>query len=674
MNTLRANWARSTVAILAVLGLVAVPETRAQTLPQPATDTAAISAAPDLTASRIQAKIDEVEARKDIAQAQREQALALYRKALGELEAAEANRTAAAKFQEAIAGSPRQTAEVKQQLDAVLNSTDETVRSLASSVAQLPQADVEQQLNTAQGEIAKLKAELSQLDARLKEIASRPTTARAEQTDEKLKLDGLAKSNAIADKQKSSPLTDARLTSLSAERMARSAKVNLLEQEIISLPARQALVAASHDLVAAKLKLLDQQLPILETRLNDLRQSDAAQRQTQAETVTRQLAGQHPILEDYAKVTSELRQKQTEITERIERTQAKQAEVDAENERVSENLSAAQQIVEIGSVGSELGEYLREMRAQLPALSSLRKDIGDRDTAIVDARLQRLNVDQRRRVLSDPERAAERILVAAGLDPTSAWEELRPMLEPLMMARRDALARLSEVYALQIEQLAKLNAAKRELLSETEQFSALLNSRLLWLPSSAPLGAAWFEQIRSAIAWLSDRERWSGVAVSLGERIASSAVSSALLLAFCAIVVVGRRRLLRRLGEIAEQVGKISTDNLLLTPRAVLITALISLPVPVLFGYLGWLLVRAPQPLEFAAAVGNGLIAMAAVYLVIRFVQNLCVPFGVFRTHFEWGSREFAGACPQPWQVRRCRTPGRITVGYDRWQQFAGLP
>ncbi len=601
---------------------------------------AAISAAPDLTAARIQAKIDEMEARKDIGQAQREQALALYRKALGELEAAEANQAAAAKFQQAIAGSPQQTAEIKQQLDAVQASTDDTVRALAASVAKLPLADVEQQLTTAQGEVAKLKTELSQLDARLKEIASRPTTARAEQTDEKLKLDGLAESNAVADKEKSSPLSDARLTSLSAERMARSAKVNLLEQEIISLPARQALVAASHELVEAKLKALEQQLPILEARLNDLRQSDAVERQVQAETVTRELAGQHPILKDYAKVTSELRQKQTEITKAIERMQAKQAEVDAENERVSENLSAAQQIVEIGSVGSELGEYLREMRAELPGLSALREDISDRDASIVDARLQRLNVDQRRRALADPKRAAERVLAAGRLDVAVAADEVRPLLEPLIAARRDALTRLSEVYALQIEQLAKFNAAKRELLSETEQFRALLNNRLLWLPSSAPLGTGWIDQLRPAIAWLSDGENWRLAAVTLAQRIANSPLRSGLVLALCALIALGRRRLIARLATIADGVGKLATDNLLLTPRAVIITALISLPVPGLVGYAGWLLARSSQTPEFAAAVGHGLIATAAVYLLIRLMQNLCVPFGVFRAHFEWGDRE----------------------------------
>lgn len=128
--------------VLVVIGFGTMPETRAQTLPQPAADTASISAAPDLTTARIQAKIDEVDARKDIEQAQREQALALYRKALGELEAAGANQAAAAKFQDAISNSPAQTAELKQQLDAVLSATDETVRELAASVEQLPAADV----------------------------------------------------------------------------------------------------------------------------------------------------------------------------------------------------------------------------------------------------------------------------------------------------------------------------------------------------------------------------------------------------------------------------------------------------------------------------------------------------------------------------------------------------
>lgn len=640
MKSLRANWPRLGLTILSVLGVLLGASAIAQTLPQPAGDAAAIAAAPDLTESRIKAKIDELEARKDIPQAQREQALTLYKKALSELESAKTSQAAAEKFQAAIAEAPRKTEELKQELANVVGSSEQTIDNLASSVAELPAAEVEQRLTSARGDLAKLKTELSQLDVRLKEIESRPTTARAEQTEEKLKLDNLAEASAIAEKGNGSPVTDARLTSISAERLARTAKVNLLEHEIISLPARQALITASRDLVAAKLDLLSKQIPILEDRLNRLRRRDAAQRQAQAETVTRQLAGQHPILEAYAKATSELRERQTKITQSIERIQSKQAEVDAEGARVSENLSAAQQIVEIGSVGSELGEFLREMREQLPVLSALRDDIRDREGAIVDARLQRLNIDQRLRALNDPDREARRILAAGGLKLSKERDELRPMLQPLMEARRDALARLSEGYALQIEQFAKLNAAQRELVSATAQFSALLNNRLLWLPSTAPLGKGWLQQIQPALVWLADAGRWRDTAVSLWQRIFGMAVVSALVLVLCGLIAFGRNRLLARLQEIAARLGKISTDDLMLTPRAVLVTAVLSLPIPLLLGYAGWLLVRPPQSFDFASAVGSGLLAAAAVYWWIRFLQNLCAPSGVFRAHFEWGDRE----------------------------------
>jgi potassium-dependent mechanosensitive channel len=640
VKSLRANWLGFGLAVVTVLGVVLGANAVAQTLPQPAADTAAITAAPDLTATRIQAKIDELEARKDIPQAQREQALALYKKALGELESTKTSQAAAEKFQTAIAETPRKTEELKRELESVVGSSEEMVATLTASVSKLPAEDVEQQLTSARGELAKLKTELSQLDVRLKEIESRPTTARAEQTEEKLKLDSLAEASAIAEKGNGTPLTDARLTSMSAERLARTAKVNLLEHEIISLPARQALIAASRDLVTAKLDLLQKQIPILDDRLNDLRRRDAAQRQAQAETVTRQLAGQHPVLEAYAKATSELREKQSKLAQAIERIQVKQAETDREDGRVSENLSAAQQIVEIGSVGAELGEFLREMREQLPVISTLRDDIRDRDGAIVDARLQRLNIDQRLRALTDPDREAKRILSAAGLKLSSEWDELRPMLQPLMEARRDALARLSEGYALQIEQFAKLNAAKRELLSATEQFSALLNNRLLWLPSSAPLGKGWLQQIEPALVWLADAGRWRDAGTSLWQRIFGMAIVSSLVLVLCGLIAFGRKRLTGRLEEIAGRLGKISTDNLMLTPRAVLVTAVLSLPVPLLMGYAGWLLVRAPQSSDFASAVGSGLLAAASIFLLIRFLQNLCAPFGVFRAHFEWGERE----------------------------------
>ncbi len=635
-----ANWRSCGAGLLAFALLIFASGAQAQTPSGSEIDTAAISATQDLTASRIKAKIDEIEGRKDIDAAVRDQALALYRKALSQLEAAEANSSAAAKFQDAIKESPRRIAEVEKQLAKVLASAQEHSATLRKSIARLPLSDVEQRLTTTQGEVAKLKSELDQIETSLREMALRPTAARTEQSAEKKKLDEFVEPRtASGNSDQPSLIAEARRASITAERLAASAKINLLEQELISLPARQTLATASRDLAAAKHDILKKQVPMLEAQINELRKSDALQQQAQADSVTRQLSGQHPILEDYAKATSALREKQADFTRSAEETQSKLTEINAEIARVKESLTSAQQILDIGSVGEELGEYLREMRAQLPLLANLSEAIHKREAAIIDARLQRLNIDQRRRTLSDPKRAAERLLTTTDLGPINRRADLQPTLETLMKARRDALDRLSQAYARRIEQLAEFNGAQRELFSQTEQLNSLLNSRLLWLPSSAPLGWQWFEQITKTFSWLTDSESWKRTGLSLWNRVAEAAIPSGMILVLCGLLWINRRRLLQQLDKIADSVGRVSTDNFLATPQALLITALLALPLPVLTGYVGWLLAQAPEASAFAVSVGKGLVATSLLILAIRFLQLLCLPRGLLRVHFDWNQR-----------------------------------
>ncbi len=595
-----------------------------------------MSATPTLTRTLIKSKIDEIAARKDIAPAIRDQSLGLYRDALSQLEAADASSAAAAKYQEAIQASPKRTTELKAQLAAVGAPPKTTGTTTKKSVGQLALGDIEQRLDTTQAEIATQKSELGELEATLRAMAARPTAAREEQSIEKQQLDALASARPAASAEEDPVVTEARRASMAAERLARAAKINLLEQEVISLPARQALATANRDLTAARLARLEQQVPPLEARINELRQSDALRKQAQAEQVTRQLSGQSPLLEDYAKATALLRQKQTDLARATEDDQATQAAISAEITRTRESTTAAQQILEIGSVGEELGEFLREMRAQLPHVAALRDTIHERDEAIVDARLQRLNVDKTRRALADAGGAADRLLESSAPE---ARAELHATLEKLVSERADALARLSEAYTRRVDDLAKINASERELLSQTKQLESLLNDRLLWLPSSAPLGYAWLEQVEASVIWLADVDSWREVLATLSKRLAALPLLSLSVFALCAALWGFRRRLRARLETIAVAIGRPMTDGYSLTPRALIVTALISLHWPLLLGYLGWLLATAPEASEFAACVGNGLFGAAFVILVLRFLQLLCLERGLFRAHFNWSGR-----------------------------------
>ncbi len=257
--------------------------------------------------------------------------------------------------------------------------------------------------------------------------------------------------------------------------------------------------------------------------------------------------------------------------------QGEQVAIGAETGRIRENAAAAQQILEIGTVGEELGEFLREIRAQLPVLAAMRSRIHDREEAIVDARLQRLNIEKTRRALSDPGKAADRIIDARG---GANGKALHDTLSQLVVARSDALGRLGEAYTRRIDQLAKTNASERELLSQTEQLDSLLNDRLLWLPSSAPLGWVWIDQIETGAAWLSRIGEWGEAARQLNLHSAARPFLTLGVLLAVGVLWGMRHRMRRQLAAIADATGRPTTDGYLLTPKALAITAMIAVHWP----------------------------------------------------------------------------------------------
>ena len=592
---------------------------------------------PDRAIERAKSRIQELEARTDVASTVRDQALALLRNALGQLQAAAASADAATRFQEAAQRAPQRIAEAKQQLEVLQKeaANDEIV----NCADKLTLLEAQRELDTANGEAASLKGELDKFETRLREMSSRSTAAREEQSAEKQAMDALENPEALQAGAEDQIILDARRSSLLAERKARSAKFNLLEQELISLPARQASTTARRDVVVAKLDKLSRRIPIIEARLNYLKEAETAKRQEEADREAHELAARHPVLEAFVKDTEVIRQRQSDATRLVDEGKVKLAEVKAEIVRVGDSKAAAQQVLEIGSIGGEFSELLRAMRAQLPVTGQLDRSIWERDQAIVDARLNRLQAEEGRRALSDIGGMAERVLAASlRQGEPEPGPDVLPALEKLVAARRDLYVQLHDALATQIAQLAELNAAERDLLNQTTQLRALLNSRLLWLPSS-PIGVAWFDQARASFSWIGDIEAWQQTGQALLQRAKDTPFLTGLVLLAVGALTAVSRRLRGRLASISAWVGRRSTDNHWRTPEALLISALLAVKTPLLFGYGGWLLTKLPQASDFAASVGAGLLASASLLTFLRFVQFVSIEDGLFAAHFGWPER-----------------------------------
>ena len=617
------------------------PATKAPAPAAPAPTADEATEASDRAIERMKARIQELEARTDVAPDIRDQAIAQLRNALGQLEAAAASLAAAKRFQESAQRASERVAESKQQLEALHNEPGE--EEFGRRVNNLPLAEAQQAFDASTSSAATLKNDLDQVEGRLREMATRATSAREEQTAEKQALDALENDDAPAG-DANPVLVDARRAAISAERRARQAKLNLLEQELISLPARQASSTARRDLAAAKYEKLTKRIPLIETHVNKLKEAEAAKRQAVADSEAKRLSAKHPLLEAYVKDTEVIRQRGTDASKALDEGKSKLAEIQSELVRVRDSKVAAQQVLEIGSVGSEFSELLRAMRAQLPDSARLQRRIAGRDEAIVDARLQRLQTEEARRALSDTGGMADRVLAAYSKrnDHQATTADVRPALEKLVAARRDLYVRLHDSLVTRIAQLAELNGAERDLLNQTTQLRALLNSRLLWLPSSGAIGIGWLDKVRASFGWLFDFEAWKVTARTLFERAADRPLPTALVLLAFGALVASSRRLNKQLARIAEAVGRYSTDNYLRTPEALLISGLLAVKTPLLLGYAGWLLVQPPLAADFAVCVGVGLLAVAYLLLFLRLIQFICAPNGLFSAHFGWSERSRA--------------------------------
>lgn len=627
--------------LVVVIVCLAAGAASAQTKQDSDIATSAISTSPSLTGDGIKSKIEEIGSRKDLNPAQREQALDLYRTALSHLESMEASRAAADKFQEALQVAPARTAKLKEQLSDIGDPKKSPMAGVEKPLEELSLEDAEELLDNTQAELAALQAEFGQLEAALDTMASRSSAARAEQSAERQALDEPLPPSTAGGLDELPLIAEARSAANTAERMAREARINQLEQELISLPARQALATANRDLAAAKLELLKARVSALEARISTLRQSAALAKQEEAEQAKRQLAGQSPVLEDYAQATAAMRQDLIDLTQLNEQSQPALAATNAEIARIKDGRTAAQEVLEIGTVGEEFGVLLREMRAQLPSEAVLLNKIRDREEAIVEARLGRLKADKSLRALADTSAAAVALL-AETYKSRPDWQpevDLLPTVEKLIADRRDALESLIEARARRVTELAELNAADRSLLSQTVQLESLLNNRLLWLPSSAPVGRVWAEQIGTGLIWMTDTESWRAGFVALGHLIISKPFRALAVFGAVLLFWLFKGRLMNWLAKSADRIGRPMSDGHFETPRTLLITAVLALPLPLVLGFFGWLLTRPPEASEFAGSVGYGFLAAALVVYGLRFLQLLCLERGALQAHFNWSAR-----------------------------------
>jgi potassium efflux system protein len=159
---------------------------------------------------------------------------------------------------------------------------------------------------------------------------------------------------------------------------------------------------------------------------------------------------------------------------------------------------------------------------------------------MVDARVQRLQTRQQLRNLQRAESVAKRFLDSNKVADTAPNIAL---MTSLVERRRAALVDLDETQGQLIDVLSEAQASDAQLAQDAGQLRSQFRERLLWLPSAAPLGRAWLQQLTAGMAWLTAPSNWSAVPTALASTLRTHRLTSLWLLAAIAALFGTRRRL-----------------------------------------------------------------------------------------------------------------------------------
>ncbi len=586
------------------------------------------------TVESFQARIAALQAEEALDPAVQEQAVSTYQNAIKLLEAAHSSRSAAEASTALIQSAPQET----QTQRALLDTETFGLGQLPDS-ANADRTELEQALADAQALAATIRGAAVELNTALRQTDARRPAANLELTTARRELVAI-ESPESTPPAGTGPVADALLAQHQAKRRSTAARVFALEQEIVALPARHALLQAKVAVLDKQKLLVDQRVSALQARLQEALQHQAALEQAAAEQASEAFANQHPVIAAQADRNAELGRQLNDLVTDTSRLASLRQRAAARRMQLEDSEAAVAEAMGIGARSQDYSEILRRIRDELPSLGTLGQAVTAHQKLILDARLARLRLRAQLRSLENISEAAGQLLAATAVDQPPPPSRGRDTLNELLTKRRSLLEQVISAYDTLITIAEQLIHDQADLQTDTAALLASIRERLVWLPNAPVLGRASGEHVRMGLAWfLQPPGGWSGVLQRAIDRLMAHVPSSLFGAALVGLLFTLRRGLRTQEAAIAERIGRYGLDGHTLTPRAIAIALLRSLPVPVALVFIGVLLRVDAAQLIFDAALGHGLIGTGIVIAILGTFHAFSTDNGVFDAHLGWTPR-----------------------------------
>lgn len=589
-----------------------------------------------VTAQKVQAMIKEIEGNKELDEAMKNKLLTRYQQAQSALVAADSYERIAASYLQAIKSSPGEVKEIRKKIEAAQAAVSKLT---VGDYSKLSLSELEFRLTVAGTELDALRGDLEAIDTLLQEQRARPGQIREEQKTAREALSEIDKEMAALRVSQEHPmLVEARRIALIATRRSRLQEIDMLNKELLSYGPRVQVLTAQRDLRALTLGRAQAQVKALQDVVAARQREESDKRRALSASAEQVAAGKHPAIRRLAEGNARLVQELNVVVE--DQSQSLQARDGVRDElrRVDRDYLETRRKIEVAGRSRALGHLLLEEYRRLPDVnvSELQQKKTQKKISVASLRL--LEVEESQASPGEVSQEVKKIVEQdiTGDIPPQDLKALEAEIRQLMSERQNLLRKLSDAYGSYLDTLSDLENRQKLMVETLGKFRTLLDEWILWVPSAKPFSKVSFKEVSDLWALFASGANWKQVGEVIKADVTRAPLAVLLFLILFTALLWGRRWLRAQFERIERRVEDRESDRFALTLLALLVTVLLSVPLPLLFGALGWRLQEAPEALKFARAMGNSLSMLVLPTLYLRTLYHFCSPNGVAVVHFRW--------------------------------------
>ena len=591
----------------------------------------------DVRKESLQTKIDTLNERKGIDEALKTRLLAIYQAAQDNISNVESSKARIIAFNQSIKQAPSETKTLQKEVDQLQSRV---AKQKLEDYSQYSTADLEQKIINEKAKISTLDEQLKKLDSELTLQQSRPTHIREEIVAAKQDIESTQnKLQQPANKTLTKLEVEANSILLKSIINARSAELKMLEIEAMSNPSRV-------DLLKIQYKLLDLQktelTPIVNTidnLLTNRREQEAQNIKTSLDEAEKDLAGKHPLVQLLTRENIQYTRDLQSVNEKIEAYSNQKVQVDAEAIQINTEFKGADKKISLAAISPELGKMLRDERRKLEAqaLSNLEIENIQNETAV--ASLESYKTEDKLKKISNIDSYIKQLISSQIHDkeaPTEKIEDLESNLRVLLASQKELLNKLAIDYSSYIRVLGDFDFAEQQMVDIAIKYANYLDENLLWVKSSDPVSLDTPMHLLHSIIWFLTPINWLTFIEDIGHLFKENTLLFLLGLGSVIGLRLSKKWSQVKLEQINLHNKKKHTEHFSHILQILVYKLLLILPLPLIFGYFGWLLNKDLHLADFTRALGVGFRSAAIPYLLINYFYLLFAENGVVRRHFEW--------------------------------------